>query len=120
MKIIIPSSSDRGLEAEIDSKFGRAAYFALIDSDDMSIEFIKNESANQASGAGVGAAQLCADSGADIIIANDFGPKAFYALDAADIEMYSISSQDSLNSAIESLKNGKLTKVTAPTSRGRK
>ncbi len=120
MKIIIPSSSNKGLEAEIDSKFGRATYFAVIDSDDMSIEFVKNDSASQASGAGVGAAQLCADRGADIIIANDFGPKAFYALDSAGIEMYSVSSEDNLNSAIKSLQSGSLTKVTGPTSRGKR
>lgn len=43
MKIAV-SSSERDLSAQIDPRFGRCAYFVIVETDDMSFEAFNNES----------------------------------------------------------------------------
>ena len=65
MKIAI-SSSGKTLDSPLDPRFGRCAWFLVIDPADMSYEVFDNQSAAQSSGAGIQAAQFLADKNIDI------------------------------------------------------
>ncbi|ADO77575.1 NifB/NifX family molybdenum-iron cluster-binding protein [Halanaerobium praevalens] len=93
MKIIIPAVEFGDLKSKIHANFGRANYFALINSENDQVEFIKNEAAAKKSGAGIAAAQLCADQGVDLVTAYHFGPKATKALKTAGIKMLELEDQ---------------------------
>lgn len=113
MKIIIPAVEAGDFETAIHDNFGRAAYFALIDSEKESIEFIENTASSQSSGAGVGAAQICADKNADVVAAYHFGPKAFQALKAAKIEVLDLNKQKIIREAYNDYQADKLDKAEA-------
>jgi len=113
MKIVIPAVEVSDFETEIHENFGRADYFALINSENDEIKFIKNTAAAQSSGAGVGAAQLCADQGADVAAAYHFGPKAYKALKAAGIEVLDLNEQKLIKEAYNDYQAGKLNEAEA-------
>ncbi|MFW6381174.1 MAG: NifB/NifX family molybdenum-iron cluster-binding protein [Bacillota bacterium] len=105
MKIAITVSNNKGLDSEIDSRFGRARYFALIDPETEEIEIEKNSAASAASGAGVAAAQQVVDLGADAVISGNFGPKAFSSLRAGGLELYTLN-DGTVKDAIASYNQG--------------
>jgi predicted Fe-Mo cluster-binding NifX family protein len=77
MKIAV-SSTGNTLESPVDERFGRAAYFLVVNLDDDSFEVIDNgANAAAAGGAGVQAAQNVIDTGVEWIITGSVGPKAF-------------------------------------------
>ncbi len=88
MAKIAVSSQGRNLESQVDPRFGRAAYFLVVDSD--TNEFIvldNNQARDMAQGAGIQAAELVARSGAKTIVSGMIGPKAWQALEAAGLEI---------------------------------
>lgn len=109
MKIAI-SSSGRSLDAMIDPRFGRCAYFVILDTDDMSFEAYENESAALGGGAGIQSAQFVASKGAQTVITGDCGPKAVQALSAAGVQVVTGQSGN-MRKAIEEFKTGKLGSV---------
>lgn len=113
MKIAIPAVESGNFETKIHENFGRADYFALVNSENDEIEFIKNKAAAQSSGAGVGAAQLCADQGADVAAAYHFGPKAYKALTAAEIEVLDLTEQKLIKDAYKDYQAGRLAEAEA-------
>ena len=113
MKLVIPAAAEGNMETEIHDNFGRATYFAFIDTDKDQVEFIENTAAKKSSGAGVGAAQLCADNGADIVAAYHFGPKAYQALSAAGIEVLDLTDQKLIQDAYHDYQAGKLAEAKA-------
>jgi len=117
MKIAVTASNNTGLESEVDSKFGRAGYFAIIDLDTEEVEFIANTAADSASGAGVKAAQLVADEEVEALISGRVGPKAFRGLDKAGIKIYS-TTETTLQEVVVAYKDGNLTELDGPTNQG--
>ncbi|MGM0502567.1 MAG: NifB/NifX family molybdenum-iron cluster-binding protein [Bacillota bacterium] len=114
MKIVVTTVDNNGLEAKLDSRFGRASYFAVVDTTDNSVEFIANDAKNASSGAGVQAAQTVADTGADVLISGNIGPKAFTGLNKTEIEIYS-ASEKSVAEVIEDYKAGELEELEGAT-----
>ena len=55
MKVAV-SSTGTDLSAKIDPRFGRCAYFVIVDTDDMSVKAFPNDGAGLSGGAGVQAA----------------------------------------------------------------
>ena len=51
MKVAVASQGDN-LEAQMDSRFGRCAYFVVVDTDTMEFEAFENTAAQQSGGAG--------------------------------------------------------------------
>ena len=113
MKIIIPAVESGNFETKIHENFGRADYFALVNSENDEIEFIENTAAAQSSGAGVAAAQLCADQGADLVAAYHFGPKAYKALTAAGIKVLDLNKQKLIKEAYNDYQAGNLAEAEA-------
>ena len=89
MKIIVTAQGPF-LESEVDPRFGRGAYYLLIDTDNLDHVALENESGRiSAQGAGVQAAQRVAESGAKAVLTGHVGPKAHQTLTAAGIAIYS-------------------------------
>jgi len=113
MKLIIPAVGAENFETEIHENFGRANYFAVINCENNDIKFVNNTAANKSGGAGVAAAQLCADQGADVMAAYHFGPKAYEALKAADIKLLDLNEQKLITEAFNDYQAGKLAEAEA-------
>lgn len=87
MKIAV-SSLGRSLEDALDSRFGRASYFLIVDSDTMSFDVVDNASQSQSGGAGIAVAQLMIDHDVEVVITGQIGPNAMDVLKITDISLY--------------------------------
>jgi len=115
MKIAVTASGNNGLDANVDVRFGRAPYFAIVDTDTMDVNTIDNQGSGASHGAGVRAAQIISDQGVDGVISGNFGPKAFSGLQAANVKLYSFKS-GTVEDAINALKNDDIEEIGGPTS----
>lgn len=113
MKIAIAASA-ANLDAAADPRFGRCAWFVIVDADSMEYEAIENPAVLQGSGAGIAAAQVVASTGAEAVIAGNVGPNAHQALTAGGLKVYAFAG-GTVRDAVEQWKAGKLTEVGAPT-----
>ncbi len=111
MKVCVTAAGS-GLEAPMDPRFGRCAYFVIVDTEAMEAESISNSSASAASGAGIGAAQTIANAGAGALITGNIGPNAAETLKAAGVKVY-LSHGGSVREAVERLKNGELSETSS-------
>jgi len=111
MKICVTATGP-GLEAPADPRFGRCAYFVIVDVDTMVAESISNSSASAASGAGIQAAQTIANAGASALITGNIGPNAAETLKAAGVKVY-LASGGTVREAVERFKNGELTETSS-------
>ena len=117
MKIAI-SSKGNTLESEIDPRFGRAAFFLLVDPETMDFEVIENKQNLQLpQGAGIQAAQTVVERGAKMILTGNCGPKAFKVLQASGIKV-AVGISGSIQEAINKYKSGKINFAEAPNVEG--
>jgi len=108
MKIAV-TSTDRDLSSDIDPRFGRAAYFLVVDPDTLEFEPIENtQNLNLPQGAGIQAATTIAKQNVTALLTGNCGPKAFKVLEASKIKMF-IGVKGQVMDAIEAFKNGDLT-----------
>jgi predicted Fe-Mo cluster-binding NifX family protein len=80
------TAKDKTWEADVDPRFGRAAYFLLLDPTKMEMEAIQNPFQDAAQGAGIQSAQLIAEKGVRILFTGEVGPKAGQTLESAGIQ----------------------------------
>ena len=107
MKLAI-TSQGQDLGSEVDERFGRAKFFVTIDTETGAFEAHDNtQNLNAAQGAGIQAARNVADLGAEAVVTGNVGPKAFSALQAANIRVH-IGATGSVQNALEAFKAGKL------------
>lgn len=112
MKIAI-TSTGKTLDSKVDPRFGRAAYFAIIDTETMDFSAIENESAAAAGGAGISSAKVVIDAGAEVVLTGNCGPNAERTLSAANVKLY-IGATGTVAEAVELFKSGKLTEAAGP------
>jgi predicted Fe-Mo cluster-binding NifX family protein len=113
MKICVSAFSG-SLDADVDSRFGRCAYFVIVDSETMEFDAVSNVSSSAAHGAGIQAAQTVANMGVEVVLTGNVGPNAFSVLSAAGIKIVTGVS-GSVREAVEKYKNGQLKEVGNPT-----
>lgn len=107
MKIAV-TSKGRDLEAEIDPRFGRAAYIIVVDTDSLDFEVLDNsENVNAFKGAGIQAATRMSDSGVNALMTGFCGPNAFRVLKAANIDVASNVS-GTVRGAVDAFVEGKV------------
>jgi predicted Fe-Mo cluster-binding NifX family protein len=87
MKVAI-SSHDGKLDTSFSSRFGRCAYFVIIDSESRDWESKRNPAADARGGAGPRVVQFLSEQGVDATITSRYGPNAFTALEAARIQAF--------------------------------
>jgi predicted Fe-Mo cluster-binding NifX family protein len=110
MKIAI-TTSGTDLNAPVDTRFGRAAAFLIVDTESGEFTIEPNEqNLNAAQGAGIQAAQNVASTGAQALISGHCGPKAFRILSASNIAIYT-SDAATIQEALDQFKAGTLTKA---------
>jgi len=113
MKIAVAASGNT-LDAQVDPRFGRCAWFVIADSDTMEFEAVQNPGAMAGGGAGIQAAQVVASKGAHMVVAGNMGPNAHQALTAAGIQVLPFAG-GTVRQAVEAVKSGTLTAASAPT-----
>ena len=87
MRIAI-SSQGKELNANLDPRFGRAAYFIIVDPETMAFEVVENsQNLNLPQGAGIQAGKTIADNKVDVLITGHCGPKAFKVLKGAGVKI---------------------------------
>jgi predicted Fe-Mo cluster-binding NifX family protein len=106
MKIAI-SSSGKTLDSPLDPRFGRCAWFLIVDPADMRHEAFDNQSAAQSSGAGIQAAQFLVNKNVSAVITGHVGPNAVDTLSAAGIEIFA-EQQGTIKEVVERYKNDTL------------
>ncbi|MBC8179295.1 MAG: dinitrogenase iron-molybdenum cofactor biosynthesis protein, partial [Deltaproteobacteria bacterium] len=67
MKVAV-SSAGKDLDSQIDPRFGRCAYFIIVDTDTMDYEVFDNKNMNLGGGAGIQSAQFVASKDAKVVI----------------------------------------------------
>lgn len=86
MKICITAQGDR-LDAPVDPRFGRCAYFLIIDSQTGEMSAVHNNG-GASGGSGVQAGQTMADHQVEAVLTGNVGPNAYQTLQAAGITVY--------------------------------
>jgi len=115
MKIAI-SSTGKNLESEVDARFGRCAYFLIVEIDNKKIKTVKaieNTAAGQMGGAGITAAEIVANEKVSAVITTNLGPRAFSVFEQFGIKIY--QGQGKIKDVIQKFIKGQLTEITSST-----
>ena len=113
MKIAITAQQNDS-DSDVDSRFGRAAYFCIVDTETKDMEFIDNDqNLNAAQGAGIQSAQIVAKAGVECILTGHCGPKAFTALKASGVKII-VGVEGKISEVIEKFKNGEYSEIDSP------
>lgn len=112
MKVAI-TASGQTLDASIDPRFGRCAYFLIVDTDTMELEAIENHNVALGQGAGIQSAQLMAAKGVKFVLTGNCGPNAHEALSAAGIGVV-LGGSGTARDAIERFKAGQFSTAGEP------
>jgi len=110
MKIAI-TSTGKDLDSQVDPRFGRCAYFLIVNIDDMSFEAIDNASMSLGGGAGIQAGQFVASRGAKALLTGSVGPNASRTLNAAGLDVI-VGVSGPIRDAVERYKSGELKATT--------
>lgn len=112
MKIAF-TSTGKNWDSQLDSVFGRAAGYILIDDKTNEINWHSNSSnRNAGHGAGVQAGQNVAGLGANVVITGgDIGPKAADVLKKAGINIFTNAGNISVKEAYEAYKHKQLKNI---------
>jgi len=118
MKVLI-TAEGKDLDAAVDPRFGRAAYFLVVDVEKTEILQVVDNGAGRAAaqGAGVQAAQTAAGLGVNGLLTGHCGPKAFSALQAAGVKIYT-GATGTVREAVDQFRKGELTAADGADVRG--
>ena len=112
MKIAI-SSTGKDLESEVDTRFGRCAYFLIVETKDKKVKnfkVIENTAKTQMGGAGITAGEIVANQKVDAVITVNTGPRAFSVFKQFKIKIY--QGQGKIKKVIQEFIGGKLEELT--------
>jgi len=115
MRIAI-ASTGKALESEVDPRFGRAAYFVVVDTETMDFSAFRNDRVAAEAEAGVGAAKAVTGAGVQSVLTGNCGTKAERILRDAGVKLYTGVTGTVLE-AIELFQRGKLTESKGPSVR---
>ena len=119
MKIVF-TVAGKGLDAPLDPRFGRCAAFLIYDLDTDTFTVEDNPLGQAAQGAGIQAAETVVRLGGQALVSGHCGPKAFQALRAAGVTMYTTTAA-TVSEALALYSEGKLTEAAgADAPRGRR
>jgi predicted Fe-Mo cluster-binding NifX family protein len=97
----------------VESRFGRARYFLVVDTATDSLDVIENlQNRNAAQGAGIQSAQAVVSAGATALVTGHCGPKAFKVLQAAGVAVHLVDAC-TVDEALRRLAAGELPATAA-------
>jgi predicted Fe-Mo cluster-binding NifX family protein len=112
MKICISSTVDN-MNGMTDGRFGRCPFYAIYDDATKEYEFVANDGAKEAQGAGLKAAQQVVDKGVEVVITGNVGPNAMRVLESGNIKIYKILG-DKIKEQVDYYNQGKLISISKP------
>ena len=119
MEKIAVSCDGPGLDDPVESRFGRAAGFMIVDPETLEFEYLDNGASQaMARGAGIQAAENVARSGAKVVLTGYVGPKAFQTLQAAGVRIGQNMENLTVREAVERYKTGQIEIAEEPNSMG--
>ena len=113
MKLCVTSTGQR-LADLVDPRFGRSHYLMMVDSDSLEFEAIQNPAFSAGGGAGIQAAQVVANKGAEVVLTGNVGPNAFNTLQAAGLKIIVGLVDTTVKQAVEGFKVGRYQHVSGP------
>ena len=114
MKIAF-TTTDKGWDAQIDTRFGRANGFFIFDEESQTEKYVSNEQNVKAlHGAGVQTAQSIINLKVDALVTGNMGPRAFQILNSGGIKMYLAEENLTVKEAYDAFKKNKLKEVSSP------
>ena len=112
MKIAVTATGP-GLDDHVDARFGRCAYFLIIDSETLAFETIENPNIAAGGGAGIQSASLMAEKGVQVALTGNCGPNAFQVFGAAGIQVI-VGVNGQVRDVVNKYKQGAFTSAPAP------
>lgn len=113
MKIAI-TSKGTDLDAQVDPRFGRAAYILIVDTETLEYEALDNAAnVNAFKGAGIQAASMIGDKSVSVLLTGYCGPNAFRTLAAAGVKVANDVS-GTVRQAVTAFNEDKLTIAAEP------
>jgi predicted Fe-Mo cluster-binding NifX family protein len=106
------TTSGKNLDAPLDSRFGRAPGFLVVDLDTDAFRAVDNQqNLNAAQGAGIQSAEAVARLGAHVLVTGHCGPKAYRVLQAAGVKVFTTDAR-TVREALARLRAGSLAEAT--------
>ncbi len=112
MKIAVTSTGTT-LDDAVESRFGRCAYFLIIDTEAMDVEPLENPNIALGGGAGIQSAQLLSEKGVKSVLTGNCGPNAFTVFGQTGIEVI-VGVSGKVKDAVEKFKNGAYSSASGP------
>ena len=112
MKIAVTSTGPT-LDDNVEARFGRCAYFLIIDTDTMQLEAIENPNIALGGGAGIQSAQLMSEKGVTTVLTGNCGPNAFNVFGQARIQVI-VGVSGPVRNAVKQFKTGALSSASGP------
>ncbi len=107
MKVAVTAKGPE-LSSPVDPRFGRAAYILIVDTETMACESLDNSTnVNAFKGAGIQAATMVADKGAEVLLTGYCGPNAFKTVEAAGVKVVS-DIAGTVEEAVKTFLNGEV------------
>jgi predicted Fe-Mo cluster-binding NifX family protein len=103
------------IESEVDPRFGRCAYFLIVNTETLEWQAHSNPAGRSTGGAGIRAAQFVSEQKVDAVLSGDFGPNAYTALEQAGVSMYVYGDCQTALEAIKVFNDGDLKQIGGPT-----
>jgi predicted Fe-Mo cluster-binding NifX family protein len=101
------------LDAAVDPRFGRCAYFVVVDPETMQFEGLENANAGSPQGAGIATAQMIAGKGVEAVLTGNCGPNAYQALEAAGVKVVT-GVTGTIREAVEGYRSGRYQPTSQP------
>lgn len=115
MSKIAISSEGPGLDSLVDPRFGRAGGFVVHDAASGTLSYIDNGASQiLGQGAGIATAERLAEAGVAVVLSGYVGPKAFQALQAADIRVCQDMDNRTVGEALECFQAGEASFADGP------
>lgn len=112
MKIAVTSTGPT-LDDTVEARFGRCAFFLIIDTDTLRCEPIENPNIALGGGAGIQSAQLMSEQGVTVVLTGNCGPNAFNVFGQAGIQVI-VGLSGSVRNAVDQFKTGAFSFATEP------
>jgi predicted Fe-Mo cluster-binding NifX family protein/ferredoxin len=112
MKIAVTSTGPT-LDDSVEARFGRCAYFLIIDVDTMQYEAIENPNIALGGGAGIQSAQLMSEKGVTAVLTGNCGPNAFNVFGQAGIQVI-VGVSGPVRDAVEQFKAAAFNSASGP------
>ena len=112
MKIVV-SSKGRDIESNIDTIFGRALFFLILDIKTNEKKVIENKVRDRSTGVGITIGNIVLNEEIDAVITTNIGPHAFETFEQSGIKIYQAGGK--IKDAIRLFKEERLSEITKAT-----